>query len=157
MVPLRSAVWLKLVPNRSMPLGTIVAAWRRRRSIVLVALFAISIAGCANNPPPREVAHPDETVSQPRHKVVVHKLPALRVRRVERIRQIDASLLAEQPAPDCEYARTGDTAVDPGEWTRLKLDYEKQCYKAAEEISRNRLRLLQQANRIDSAQARSVR
>lgn len=158
MVPLRSAFWLKWTPNRSVQPGTIVGPWRRRRSLVLVALCAVSIAGCANNPPPREAGHPVETVSQPRHKVA-RKSPAPRIRQVERTRQVDPSLLAEQPAPDCEYARTGDTAVDPGEWTRLKLDYEKQCYKAAEEISRKRLHLLQQANRADvnSAQARSIR
>jgi hypothetical protein len=33
--------------------------------------------------------------------------------------------------------------LDPDQLERLKLDYERQCYKHAEELVRNRLKLLQ--------------
>jgi hypothetical protein len=33
--------------------------------------------------------------------------------------------------------------VDQDEWARLKIDYERQCYQAAEKIARDRLGLLQ--------------
>jgi hypothetical protein len=33
--------------------------------------------------------------------------------------------------------------VDPNEWARLKIDYERQCYQDAEKIARDRLGLLQ--------------
>jgi hypothetical protein len=52
-------------------------------------------------------------------------------------------MLAPQPAPDCEYKRPDVGTVDPNEWARLKIDYERQCYQNAEKIARDRLRLLQ--------------
>ena len=33
--------------------------------------------------------------------------------------------------------------MDPNEWARLKIDYERQCYLDAEKIARDRLGLLQ--------------
>jgi hypothetical protein len=47
-----------------------------------------------------------------------------------------APLLSPQPEPSCE---TTDTKADE----RQKLDYERQCYRHAEMIVRNRLQLLQ--------------
>jgi hypothetical protein len=46
--------------------------------------------------------------------------------------------------------------VDPNEWARLKLDYERQCYQEAEKAARDRLRLLQASStcEIDSVQHR---
>jgi predicted secreted Zn-dependent protease len=60
-----------------------------------------------------------------------------------RIRRLDPALLAQQPAPDCEYKRTDLKTVDPDEWARLKAEYERQCYQDAEKKARERLGLLQ--------------
>jgi TPR repeat protein len=49
-------------------------------------------------------------------------------------------LLAPQPEPDCAF-RTDD----PNATERQQLDYERQCYRHAEMIVRNRLEMLQDA------------
>ena len=52
----------------------------------------------------------------------------------------DAALLAPQPEPDCAF-KTEDASVTE----RQQLDYERQCYRHAEMIVRNRLKMLQDA------------
>jgi len=52
----------------------------------------------------------------------------------------DAALLAPQPEPDCAF-----NTDDPNATERQKLDYERQCYRHAEMIVRNRLQMLQDA------------
>jgi len=97
---------------------------------------AMVLAGCANNSAQREVkadpaAAPAEVHTQ------------LRIHRPKR------ALLAPQPAPDCELRASDLKTVDPDQWARLKLDYERQCYQAAEKMVRNRLRLLQASSRCE--------
>ena len=50
------------------------------------------------------------------------------------------TLLSPQPEPDCKF-----TTSDPDPDSLQKLDYERQCYRRAEQIARHRLRLLQGA------------
>ena len=45
-----------------------------------------------------------------------------------------------QPAPECELAGLEPDTVDAGLWARLKLDYERHCYKQADALVRRRLR-----------------
>ena len=59
------------------------------------------------------------------------------------VRRLDPALLTPQPAPDCDYKRSDLKTVDPDEWTRLKAEYERQCYQDAEKAARERLGLLQ--------------
>jgi hypothetical protein len=77
----------------------------------------------------------------------------------------EADLLKQPPAPDCRYRGTkGDEPVSraadgageskPDE-AHIKLDYERQCYKHAEMIARERLAKLQTSMR--HATQRSVR
>src|SRR5262249_43994171 len=54
----------------------------------------------------------------------------------------EAALLSPQPEPDCVF-RTDDPNVSE----RQQLDYERQCYRHAEMIARNRLEMLQNAIR----------
>jgi hypothetical protein len=49
-------------------------------------------------------------------------------------------LLRPQAEPECEFP-PADTNADDGQ----KLDYERQCYRHAEIIARDRLQLLQDA------------
>jgi hypothetical protein len=53
-------------------------------------------------------------------------------------------LLASQPAPNCEFKRPELTPVDSQEWARLKLEYERSCYRDAEKSARERLSQLQE-------------
>jgi hypothetical protein len=101
---------------------------------------ALALAGCASNSAQREskpapaihVAAPPHRYSEPR------------------IRRPDRALLAPQPVPDCEFRGSDDLKpVDPDQWARLKLDYERQCYQKAEQTVRDRLRLLQASSRCE--------
>jgi hypothetical protein len=109
-----------------------------------VTVVALALAGCARNPPPREASlshrevrsSPVRQVSRARvHSEVLHA--ELRVRRP------DPALLAPQPAPNCEFKRADIKAVDADEWTRLKTEYERQCFQDAEKAARERLSQLQ--------------
>lgn len=121
----------------------------------LSALFAIScglaLAGCASNSPQRESkAAPAIHAAAPLHQHESKAAPPMRVTAPahryseQRIRRPDRALLAPQPAPDCEFRGSDDLKpVDPDQWARLKLDYERQCYQKAEQMVRDRLKLLQ--------------
>ena len=60
------------------------------------------------------------------------------------ISELDPTLLEPTSAPDCAFR---DTMSNPStvEQTRMKLDYEAQCYRQSEEIVRARLQRLQDA------------
>jgi hypothetical protein len=60
-----------------------------------------------------------------------------------RVRRPDPALLEPQLAPDCEFKRADLKVVDPDEWARLKTEYERQCYRDAERLARERLSQLQ--------------
>jgi hypothetical protein len=53
-------------------------------------------------------------------------------------------LLAPPKEPNCEFhGQSGQAGADADAVLRMKLDYERQCYRHAEMIARNRLRQLQ--------------
>jgi tetratricopeptide (TPR) repeat protein len=56
--------------------------------------------------------------------------------------QAHKSLIAPQPAPDCELAGPEPDTVDADLWARLKLKYERYCYKQAEILIHRRLQQL---------------
>jgi hypothetical protein len=58
----------------------------------------------------------------------------------------DDALLSPQPEPDCVFKTD-----DPNATERQQLDYERQCYRHAEMIARNRLEMLQSAIRQRAA------
>jgi hypothetical protein len=66
----------------------------------------------------------------------------------------DRALFAPQPAPDCGFGRGNLKTLDPDRWARLKLEYERRCYRNAKKIVRERLRLLQAAIRCEAEPAR---
>ena len=62
---------------------------------------------------------------------------------------IDRALLTPSHAPDCGFGRADLKTVDPEQWARLKLEFERKCYQNAEKIARERLRRLQVAARCE--------
>jgi len=64
------------------------------------------------------------------------------------------ALLVPPSAPDCAFRRSAMKTIDPGEFSRLKVEYEIKCYQKAEQTVRQRLKLLQAANRCQIASAR---
>jgi hypothetical protein len=112
---------------------------------VIAILCALSFAGCARDQAQRDVsptlrdgrAHPVRVAARPRRHPE-------QIRYVEpKIRRPDLALLSPQPTPDCEFKRSDVKTVDPDEWARLKVEYERQCYQDAEKAARERLVLLQ--------------
>jgi hypothetical protein len=122
--------------------------------IIPVAFCALAVAGCARNPVPRDLNPVQHEVRA--SPVRTHRYTEPRRYAEPRIRRPDPTLLVPQPAPDCELKRTDVKAVDPNEWARLKIDYERQCFQDAEKIARDRLRLLQASStcEIESGQRR---
>jgi hypothetical protein len=114
---------------------------------VCAILCALTLAGCAANSAQREPR--TEPVRAPEDS---HRYSELRIRRPDR------ALLKPQPVPDCELrAPESAKVLDPDQMARLKLDYERQCYKRAEESVRNRLKLLQASGSCEIEPARRSR
>ena len=112
---------------------------------VSVVFCAMAVAGCARNPAQREFnpVQPEVRAAPVRATARAHRSSEPRRYAELRIHRPDPALLVPQPAPNCEFKRTDVKAVDPDEWARLKIDYERQCYENAEKIARDRLYLLQ--------------
>jgi len=113
-----------------------------------IILCSASLAGCARNQPQREMsAAPREVKSPPAvRKVVYVRRQAEPVRySASQIHRPDAALMSPQPAPDCDFDRPDLKTVDPDQWARLKAEYERQCYRDAEKVARERLGALQSA------------
>jgi len=111
-------------------------------------MCALSFAGCARDPAPRELSPVAHESRPPPHRTAARPRRLLEtIRYVQpNIRRPDPMLLAPQPAPDCEFKRSDLKTVDPDEWTRLKVEYERQCFQDAEKAARERLVLLQTSN-----------
>jgi hypothetical protein len=110
----------------------------RRLSVVL----AIALAGC--------VPHSSDLQSRSEPS----QTPLMSQRSDVHVCRPDPALLAPPRAPDCAFKRAASKAMDPDEFTHLKVEYELRCYQNAEKAVRQRLRLLQAANKCQIASAR---
>jgi predicted secreted Zn-dependent protease len=126
-----------------------VSKWLNPKWLNLCAIsLAVAVAGCAQDPRPRNVAAaPPQVRTASATPVTPARRHAERYHLQARIRQFDPALLAPQPAPDCEYKKSDVKTVDPDEWARLKSEYELQCYRETEKAARTRLGLLQSSVR----------
>jgi hypothetical protein len=137
-----------------------------RLPAISVIVLALGLAGCARDPARGDLdVHRD---FKPPHRLV--RATPVRVpphRRVHaetpspaelRARGPDPALLAAQPAPHCEFTNTDLKSVDPDQWSRLKTEFERQCYQDAEKAVRDRLGQLQAASTCEIERVpRSVR
>ena len=101
-----------------------------------VALPLLLLAACAPNPAPETA----QAAMAPA-RAEVQQAPVCRP---------DSSLLVPQSPPDCVFGRSDLKTLDPGQWARLKVEYERQCYQRAERSVRERLRRLQAASRCEA-------
>jgi hypothetical protein len=126
---------------------------------ICVVLCSIAIAGCARNPAQREASPAlHEGKAAPIRAPLRPRRYAEPVRYAEpKIRRPDLALLSPQPAPDCEFKRSDLRTVDPDEWARLKVEYERQCYLDAEKAARERLALLQASSTCEIEPVRQRR
>ena len=133
----------ELVPQRVHAAGP---KWLTPKLLAACAVsVSVSVSGCARDPAPRELQLSQREAKAPPTRA------AVRIRRHSEqqrsagpsIRRPDPALLSAQPAPDCEFKRADLKTVDPDQWSRLKVEYERQCYQDAEKAARDRLSLLQ--------------
>lgn len=121
---------------------------------ISVAVLAMGLGGCARDPAHRDLNPVQREVKaapvQRKIKATPVRLPSSAPPRAEtfqhpalRVRPPDAALLVPQPAPNCDLGKPDLRAVDPDEWSRLKAEYERQCYQDAEKAARERLSQLQ--------------
>jgi hypothetical protein len=96
-----------------------------RAGLLALGLCALAFGGCA--PPAPTALNPATPVR------VASRGP---------IPLPDRALLERQGEPDCAFRGPVSSPATPEE-TRMKLDYEQQCYRQAESIVRSRLNQLQ--------------
>jgi len=110
--------------------GTARPRWTRCLPIAL----ALALAGCAQG----SASEPASTTNAPQ------------ARAEARFCRPDSALLVPQSAPDCVFRRGELKTADPDLWAKLKVEYERQCYEAAEKHVRDRLARLQGASRCET-------
>jgi hypothetical protein len=119
------------------------------KNLVTAVVLAMTVGGCAHN---RPLPNTEMVRQETGARAVRTAAPAVRYSArpaSSKIRRVARALLAPQPAPDCEFKESDPKTMDADEWARLKLEYERQCYKNAEETVRKRLILLQASNRCE--------
>jgi hypothetical protein len=117
--------------------------WRRSaRSLALSA--ALALCACAPNSTDLESRHDGTPASATTSENLEPQ-----------VCRPDRTLLVPPRAPDCGFGHSDLKTLDPDQWARLKIEYERKCYQTAERSVRERLRLLQAANRCKANGARS--
>jgi hypothetical protein len=105
--------------------------------LALALALSGALAGCAPSPGPEAAqAQPASAIAEMRETQICRP---------------DSALLAPQSAPDCVFGRPDLKTLDPEQWARLKVEYERQCYQRAERTVRERLRQLQAAMKCENA------
>lgn len=112
---------------------------KRARNLLAAPLLLAALSACAPTPAPEGA----QAAIAPAH-AGMSETPACR---------LDPALLTPQAAPDCAFGRADLKTLDPDQWARLKIEYERQCYRNAERSVRERLKLLQAAARCETEAA----
>ena len=117
-----------------------------RMRLVLSALaIALTIAGCSSYATPDKSA---STEAEPiKHTSRAYKTAVAYPH--SRTHGYHRTLEATPLAPNCELTGPEPDTIDADLWARLKLDYERHCYKQAETFVRTRLRQLLASGRCD--------
>jgi hypothetical protein len=126
---------------------------------ICVILCSMALAGCARHPPQREAGPAVQERKPPLVRAAVRTRRAPEPYRYAEpiVRRPDPALLLPQLEPDCAFKRSDFKTVDPAEWARLKIEYERQCYRDAEKAARDRLALLQTSSTCEIEPARQPR
>ncbi len=127
---------------------TLVAIVRMRLALSAISI-ALTITGCSS------YATPDKSVSTD-DKSIRNSSTSSVAYRQSGTHGSNRALLASRSPPNCELAGLEPDTIDADGWARLKLDYERHCYKQAEMLARKRLRqLLASGQCRDTASSRS--
>jgi hypothetical protein len=129
--------------------GKCVRQGRYSRSVALCAIaFGLLLSGCASYPIQRLTdasLQPAAVSSQPLQFAATTTWRASSESRLGlQLRRRERALLVPSRAPDCTFVESNQPdPVDADRWERIKLDYERSCYRRAEAAARDRLRQLQ--------------
>jgi hypothetical protein len=126
--------------DQTMP-DHVATALRIARRLAAALCASAALAGCA----PTQAPETAQAATTPM-RTEVSEIPT--------ICRPDPALLTPPSAPDCKFGRPELKTVDPDQWARLSVEYERQCYLRAERTVRERLRLLQLSARCDAATGR---
>ena len=138
---------------RSGQCGGHVSSGRHTRSVTSSAIaFGLLLSGCASYPTQLMANASLQPMAVPaqalRFAAMVPPRAPIQVRLESRLSRRERGLLAPRAAPDCAVVELKrPDSVDVAEWERARLDYERSCYRQAEEATRDRLRRLQKAVR----------
>ena len=143
----------RTLSGRTRRQATGLASFAPKLLVLSVVTCAVTVAGCACDPYQRSF--------QPIRHGAAFWTPASAHRNSEAclhpdlwIFRPDPALLVPQPPPDCEFKGADNKVVDPDEMARLKTEYERQCYRKAEKVARDRLSLLQASSACTIGAAR---
>jgi hypothetical protein len=114
---------------------TLVAIARIRLALSAISI-ALTITGCSS------YATPNQSVSTRDKSILNSSTSPVTYRQSSGTHEPHRTLLASGSAPNCELAALKSDTIDEDLWARLKLDYERHCYKQAEMLARKRLRQL---------------
>jgi len=128
----------------------------RRLNVVARALLAVSaaslvltVAACSSNSTQNKSASTQISTQQrliERAPIQIqspsYRAASARQRPQRQSHRANRTIIAHQPAPDCEFKGPEPDTVDAEQWARLKLDYERHCYQQAEMLARKRLEQL---------------
>jgi len=126
--------------DQTMP-DHVATALRIARRLAAALCASVALAGCA----PTQAPETAQAATSPMRVEAPEITTTCRP---------DPALLTPQSAPDCKFGRPELKTVDPDQWARLSVEYERQCYLRAERMVRERLRLLQLSARCDATAAR---
>jgi hypothetical protein len=107
------------------------------RHLAMALALLGALAGCAPAPGPEATQ--------------AKSAPMVAEMREPQICRPDSALLVPQNPPDCVFGRPDLKTLDPEQWARLKVEYERQCYQRAERTVREQLRQLQTAMKCENA------
>lgn len=105
------------------------------------ASLVLTIAGCSWNSAQNKAASTQVSVQERpiQEKSAGYRGATATPRPVRQSHRPNRTIVAHQPAPDCEFKGSEPETVDAEQWARLKLDYERHCYEQAEMAARKRL------------------
>jgi hypothetical protein len=125
---------------RSIPVRASRSSRRPTAGCVAIGLFAgaiaLTIAACSSYSTSDKSTIQDRAIQErsSSNRALAHPRPENHAG--------NRDLVEPKSAPNCELAGPEPDTVDADLWARLKLDYERLCYKQAEMLARKRLRQL---------------
>jgi hypothetical protein len=120
------------------PLPPRPSGWQRLTTVATISAIALTMVGCSSY----ATSDKSATTSNKSIRDSASAGQTAAAYSQSGTRRSFRALVASRPAPNCELAGPEPQTMDADLWARLKLDYERHCYKQAEMLARRQLRQL---------------